>query len=135
MQPATKNKLTALVITYNEMGYIERCIDSVRFADEIIVVDSYSTDGTYEFLQMDPDVSVFRHPFENFTRQKTVALQKASHDWVLFLDADEVVTPELEREISTTIDSDTPYSAFCCYRIVMFKQVPLFDPFAARMLV
>lgn len=58
MQPTTKNKLTALIITYNEIGYIERCIDSVRFADEIIVVDSYSTDGTYEFLKNDPDVSV-----------------------------------------------------------------------------
>ena len=71
MQTASKNKLTALVITYNEMGYIERCIDSVRFADEIIVVDSYSSDGTYEFLQKDPDVNVFQHPFENFTICKT----------------------------------------------------------------
>ena len=125
MQPATKNKLTALVITYNEMGYIERCIDSVRFADEIIVVDSYSTDGTYEFLLKDPDVTVFRHPFENFTRQKTVALEKASNDWILFLDADEVVTPELEREIRVTLNSETPHAAFWFYRKFMFKQVPL----------
>jgi glycosyltransferase involved in cell wall biosynthesis len=125
MQPITKNKLTALVITYNEMGYIERCIESVRFADEIIVVDSYSTDGTYEYLQDDPEVSVFRHPFENFTRQKTVALEKASHDWVLFLDADEVVTPELQVEIRKTINSGTPHAAFWCFRKFMFEQEPL----------
>ena len=106
MQPTTKNKLTALVIAYNEKGYIERCIDSVRFADEIIVVDSFSNDGTYEFLQADPDVSAFHHPFENFTKQKTIALKKASHDWVLFLDADEVVTPELQEEIITRTEHD-----------------------------
>ena len=125
MQPTTKNKLTALVIAYNEKGYIERCIDSVRFADEIIVVDSFSNDGTYEFLQADPDVSAFHHPFENFTKQKTIALKKASHDWVLFLDADEVVTPELQEEIRRTIDSGTPHAAFWCYRKFMFKQEPL----------
>ena len=44
-------KISALIITYNEIGYIEKCIESVAFADEIIVVDSYSTDGTYEFLK------------------------------------------------------------------------------------
>lgn len=125
MQPKTKNKLTALIITYNEKGYIERCIDSVRFADEIIVVDSYSTDGTYEFLLGDPDVSVIQHPFDNFTKQKTRALEKASNDWVLFLDADEVVTPALEVEIQNTIDSQTPHTAFWCYRKFMFQGDPL----------
>ena len=85
MQPNNQNKLSALIITYNEIGYIERCIDSVRFADEIIVVDSHSTDGTYEFLLNDPDVKVIQHPFENFTQQKSFTLQQATHDWVLFL--------------------------------------------------
>ncbi|MDM9630791.1 glycosyltransferase family 2 protein [Robiginitalea aurantiaca] len=125
MQPKAKNKLTALIITYNEKGYIERCIDSVRFADEIIVVDSYSTDGTYEVLLQDPDVSVVQHAFDNFTKQKTRALEKASHDWILFLDADEVVTPELQVELLNTIDSGTPHSAFWCYRSFMFQQEPL----------
>ena len=54
----TDNKITALVITYNEMGYIESCLGSVDFADEIIVVDSYSTDGTYEYLKAHPKVKV-----------------------------------------------------------------------------
>jgi len=92
---STQNrKLSALVITYNEIGYIEKCISSVAFADEIIVVDSYSTDGTYEYLLNHPKVKVIQHPFKNFTTQKTFALAQATNDWVLFLDADEVVTPE-----------------------------------------
>lgn len=121
MSSNTTNKLSALIITYNEIGYIEHCIDSVRFADEIIVVDSYSTDGTYEYLLGDPDVKVLRHPFENFTQQKSFALSQASHDWVLFLDADEVVTPELKREIHQITHSDTPHAAFWCFRKFMFK--------------
>ena len=109
MQPKEQNKLTALIITYNEMGYIENCIDSVRFADEIIVVDSYSTDGTYEHLCADPDVKVIQNPFENFTQQKSYALSRATHDWVLYLDADEVVTAPLREEIRETIQSDNPH--------------------------
>jgi len=58
-----RQKLSALIITYNEMGYIEKCIDSISFADEIIVVDSYSTDGTYEYLLDHPKVNVVQNPF------------------------------------------------------------------------
>ena len=125
MQSNNPNKLTALIITYNEIGYIERCIDSVRFADEIIVVDSFSTDDTYEYLKRDPDVRVMQHPFENFTQQKSYALSQASNDWVLFLDADEVVTPVLEQEIREVTSSDTPHAAFWCYRKFMFQDEPL----------
>ncbi|MEJ2162977.1 MAG: glycosyltransferase family 2 protein [Robiginitalea sp.] len=125
MRPDHQNKLTALIITYNEIGYIERCINSVRFADEIIVVDSFSTDGTYEYLMEEPDVKVIQHPFENFTHQKSFTLRQASNDWVLFLDADEVVTPELQKEILGTIGSETPHAAFWCYRKFMFKDQQL----------
>ena len=125
MQSNNPNKLSALIITYNEIGYIERCIDSVRFADEIIVVDSFSTDGTYEYLKRDPDVRVMQHPFENFTQQKSFALSQASNDWVLFIDADEVVTPALEQEILEVTSSETPHAAFWCYRKFMFQDEPL----------
>ena len=70
----TENKITALIITFNEIGYIENCLKSVEFADEIIVVDSYSTDGTYEYLESLPHVKVVQHPFANFTLQKSFAL-------------------------------------------------------------
>ncbi len=118
-------KISALIITYNEIGYIEKCLDSVAFADEIIVVDSYSTDGTYEYLKAHPRVRVFQHPFTNFTLQKSFTLQKASHDWVLFLDADEVVPDALRDEILQTVRSGTDKSAFWFYRKFMFQQEPL----------
>jgi len=118
-------KISALIITYNEIGYIEKCLDSVAFADEIIVVDSYSTDGTYEYLKAHPRVRVFQHPFTNFTLQKSFTLQKASHDWVLFLDADEVVPDALRDEILQTVRSGTEKAAFWFYRKFMFQQEPL----------
>ena len=98
------NKITALVITYNEIGYIENCIKSIEFADEIIVVDSYSTDGTYEFLLAHEKVKVIQHPFKNFTSQKTYTLELASNDWVIFVDADEVITSSLKNEIIDTVN-------------------------------
>ena len=116
-----KVKISAVVIAYNEMGYIEKCIESVEFVDEIIVVDSYSTDGTYQYLQAHPKVKVLQHPFANFTSQKSFALKQATNDWVLFLDADEVVSGELKSEITATVDSNTDFSAFWFYRTFMFK--------------
>ena len=120
-----KEQLTALVITYNEIGYIEKCIESVSFADEIIVVDSFSTDGTYEFLKEHPKVKVIQNPFENFTAQKSFALKQATNDWVLFLDADEIVSDALQNEISETVSSDTDIAAFWFYRQFMFKNEKL----------
>ncbi|MEP2237937.1 MAG: glycosyltransferase family 2 protein [Maribacter sp.] len=120
-----KEQLTALVITYNEMGYIEKCIESVSFADEIIVVDSFSTDGTYEYLKEHPKVKVIQNPFENFTAQKSFALKQAKNDWVLFLDADEIVSDALQNEITETVSSDTEITAFWFYRQFMFKNEKL----------
>lgn len=116
-----KVKISAIVIAYNEIGYIEKCIKSVEFADEIIVVDSYSTDGTYEYLQNHADVKVIQHPFENFTAQKSFALKQATNDWVLFLDADEVVPNGLKSEILATVNSNPEYVAFWFYRKFMFE--------------
>ena len=125
MKPEKSSKISALIITYNEMGYIEKCLESIGFADEIIVVDSYSTDGTFEYLQNRPDVTVIQHPFENFTLQKSFALSRAKHDWILFLDADEVVPAGLQQEITRTVGSGTGHVAFWFYRQFMFGQKPL----------
>ena len=120
-----KNKITVLIITYNEIGYIENCLQSVDFADEIIVVDSYSSDGTYEYLVSHPRVKVVQHPFENFTLQKSYALQQATNDWILFLDADEVVPEPLKEEILNTVNSDETHVAYWFYRQFMFGDQPL----------
>ncbi len=103
------------------MGYIERCLNSVSFADEIIVVDSYSNDGTHEYLLEHPQVKVIQHPFENFTAQKSFTLGQATHDWILFLDADEVVPEKLKREIVSKVNTTTETAAFWFYREFMFQ--------------
>ncbi len=120
-----KQKLSALIITYNEMGYIEKCINSIAFADEIIVVDSFSTDGTYEYLQKHPKVKVIQNPFENFTAQKSFTLKQATNDWVLFVDADEIVSDKLQKEIAETINNPNACEAYWFYRKFMFQDTPL----------
>lgn len=120
-----KQKLSALIITYNEAGYIEKCIESVSFADEIIVVDSFSTDGTFEFLSSHSKVEVIQRPFVNFTDQKSYALSLASNDWVLFVDADEVVSNNLQGEIISNINDEHSCEAYWFYRKFMYRNKPL----------
>lgn len=120
-----KEKITALIISYNEIGYIEKCVESVSFADEIIVVDSYSTDGTFEYLKDHPKVNVIQRPFTNFTSQKSFALKQATNDWILFLDADEVISENLKTEVQDTVNSNTEIVAFWFYRKFMFQNSPL----------
>ena len=84
----------AVVITLNEEATIERCLSSLSFADEIVVVDSHSTDLTVELARRFTDKVVLRE-FAGFSDQKTAALELANQEWVLFIDADEIVTDEL----------------------------------------
>lgn len=91
-------KLTAIIPAGNEIHNIESVIQSIRFADEIIVVDSYSTDGTFEKAK-DAGVTVLQREFDYPASQKNWAIPQATHQWILLLDADERVTEELQNEI------------------------------------
>lgn len=116
------NKISAILITYNEDIHINAVLENVRFADEIIVVDSYSTDGTIEKIKERPNVKLIQRPFVNYTDQKSYALDQATNDWVLFLDADERVPDRLRNEILGTVNSSEPTAdAYYFYRIFMFK--------------
>ncbi|MGB6153314.1 MAG: glycosyltransferase family 2 protein, partial [Pricia sp.] len=118
----SKTKLTALLITYNEIFHIDAVLDNISFADEIIVIDSFSTDGTAEKVRERPEVQLIQRPFKNFTDQKSFALEQASNDWVLFLDADERVTAPLQQEIIKTINLEkAPANAYFFKRTFMFK--------------
>ncbi|WP_299429682.1 glycosyltransferase family 2 protein [uncultured Maribacter sp.] len=117
-----KIKLSALLITYNEVLHIEEVLKNLSFTDEVIVIDSFSTDGTIEIIKKFPNVELIQRPFINFTDQKTYALNQASNDWILFLDADERVTESLKKEILNTInDSKKKIVAYYFYRTFMFK--------------
>ena len=92
-------KLTVAIITYNEEKNIGRCISSVlEVADEILVVDSYSTDKTEEICHQF-GVRFVKNPFKGHIEQKNYALELSSHQHVLSLDADEALSPELLEEI------------------------------------
>ena len=96
--------LTVIIPTFNEAGYIEDALKSVAFADEIILIDSFSEDATV--LLATPLVSnVISREFDNFSNQKNEALKQAKGQWVLFLDADERVSKSLEKEIIDTIEN------------------------------
>jgi len=94
-------KITAIVITRNEEGNIGDCLESIPFVDEVIVIDSGSVDGTEEICRRDPRVRWFSESWKGFGPQKNSALDKAGNDWILSLDADERVTPELAEEIAS----------------------------------
>lgn len=97
-QTAPKLPLSVVVITKNEEQNIARCLSSVKFASEIIVVDSGSSDATQNIAAA-YGAQVIEEPWKGFGLQKQSATNKASHDWVLSLDADEEVSHELQDEL------------------------------------
>ncbi|WP_179020403.1 glycosyltransferase family 2 protein [Winogradskyella forsetii] len=96
--------LSVIIPVYNEEAYIARALYSVKFADEIIVVDSFSTDKTVEIAKQ-YNCKIVERQFDNFSNQKNHALQFATCDWVLFLDADERITYPLQLEIIDAINN------------------------------
>ena len=100
--PATRQPLSVAIITLNAAAHLEACLQSVRFADEIVVVDSGSTDGTPALADR-VGARVIQQDWLGFGPQKQFAVAVAGHDWVLCLDADERVTPELQTSIENAL--------------------------------
>lgn len=96
--PATRQPLSVAIITLNAASQLEDCLNSARFADDIVVVDSGSTDGT-QALAMRYGARVIDQSWLGFGPQKQFAVEAARHDWVLCLDADERVSPGLQAAI------------------------------------
>lgn len=116
------NKISALLITLNEEKNIDEILENLVFADEIIVVDSFSTDKTVEKVKGNKRANLIQREFKNYTDQKSFALDQATHDWILFLDADERITPELQAEILQIVQSPEPTaSAYYFLRTFMFQ--------------
>ena len=106
--------LSVIIITKNEAQNIRACIESVAWADEIIVVDSGSDDGTVEICR-ELGASVFVHDWPGFGVQKNRALSYATREWVFSIDADERVTPELRDAIEAVLSKDADHCV--AYRI------------------
>lgn len=92
------NKISACIMTFNEERNIERCLKSVAWCDEIVVLDSYSADRTLEICAQYTD-RVFQHPWQGYIGQRNLIREMAAHSWVFFLDADEEVSETLKEEI------------------------------------
>src|SRR5690554_6032618 len=103
-------KLTVIVPTFNEEAYLEDALFSVSFADEIIVIDSFSSDRTPEIAKKYA-TKFLQRKFDNFSNQKNFAIKEATGDWILFLDADERVSHSLEAGILAT-DINTQHSGY-----------------------
>jgi glycosyltransferase involved in cell wall biosynthesis len=94
-----------LIHTLDEHDYIEECIRSVDWADEIYMMDSFSKDGTVEFVREKfPRVRIEQREYLGAASQKNYAIDRATHDWIFVIDADERVTPKLRDEILRTLD-------------------------------
>ena len=114
-------KITAIIPTFNEDTNIQRALDSVLFADEIIVIDSYSTDLTLDIVKKRPDVTIIQRVFDDFSTQKNYAIQLAQHDWIFLLDADEEVPLCLRDEILKTV-ANAKKDAYVIGRNFYFKK-------------
>ncbi|WP_158963083.1 glycosyltransferase family 2 protein [Myroides fluvii] len=113
-----KKKITLLVPTKNEESNIRACILSAKnIVDEVYIVDSFSTDKTVELAQ-ELGATVLWRKFDNYSDQKNWAIEQMPSDWILLLDADEQLTPELEQEIRRLIEEDklNEHDAYWVYR-------------------
>jgi glycosyltransferase involved in cell wall biosynthesis len=110
-------KLSVTIITYNEERYIGQCLESVKdIADEIIVVDSLSTDATKEIC-LRYNVSFIAQPFLGYVEQKNFALVQASNQYVLSMDADEALNPELKTSILNEKEKGFPMDGYTMNRL------------------
>ncbi|MGG5506447.1 MULTISPECIES: glycosyltransferase family 2 protein [unclassified Myroides] len=113
-----KKKITLLIPTKNEESNIRDCILSAKhIVDDIYIVDSYSTDRTVDLAQ-ELGARVLSRQFDNYSNQKNWAIEQIPNDWILLLDADEKLTPELVDEITALLTQDTidQHNAYWVYR-------------------
>lgn len=99
------SRLSVAIITYNEEEEIRDCLESVKWADEIVVVDSFSTDKTLDICRQYTN-KVFQHEWSGYSNQKNYAINVTTNPWILILDADERVSERLTKEIKEILDKD-----------------------------
>lgn len=114
----TKNsipKITALITTFNEEKNIEKCIKSIEWADEILVIDSFSTDNTIAICES-LGATVLQHKYNYAADQKNWAIPQAKHPWIVLLDADEEASPNLASELKNLLYTRPKHTAYWMWR-------------------
>lgn len=112
-------KISATIITYNEERNLPRAIESLRCADEVVVVDSGSNDRTVEIAEK-LGARVVESPWPGYAKQKNFAAENASHDWILSIDADESLSESLEAEIWQLKKNGAAFDAYTMPRMAQY---------------
>jgi glycosyltransferase involved in cell wall biosynthesis len=105
-------KLTVIIPVFNEEINIGDCIERIRWADEILIVDSFSTDNTLEIVKKYDKTRIIQREYKYSTSQKNWAIPQAGNDWILLVDADERVSQELAEEIKNIIGTESDTAAY-----------------------
>ena len=119
-RPQGRTKLSAIVTTFNEERHIAACLESLTWCDEILVVDSFSTDRTPEIAQSFEKVRFEQRTYYGSASQKNWAMDQVKHDWFLIFDADERCTAELQEEVESLLASGPTHEAYTIRRTVYF---------------
>lgn len=108
-----KNNISAVIITHNEEKNIKDCLESIKWVDEIIVVDSFSIDNTERICKKySPKLKFYKRAWQGYSNQKNFGINKAKSKWILSLDADERITPQLKEEILKAIQNQKDIKGF-----------------------
>jgi glycosyltransferase involved in cell wall biosynthesis len=119
--PSVRPRLSAIITTFNEEANIAGCIESLLWCDEILVVDSFSTDRTPEIVRGYAEkVRFHQRTYFGSASQKNWAMDQVAHEWILIFDADERCTPALQREIETLLAAGADHEAYTIKRRVYF---------------
>ena len=125
LEQSERPSITAIVTTYNEEHNIKQCLDSLRWCDEILVVDSFSKDRTAEIARSYPNVVFKEHAYYGGAAQKNWAMRHGRHEWMLLFDADERCTPELRDEIEALLARGPQHNAYTIRRRLFFLGRPI----------
>jgi glycosyltransferase involved in cell wall biosynthesis len=118
--PSARPRVSAIITTFNEEANIAGCIESLLWCDEILVVDSFSTDRTPEIVRSFEKVRFYQRTYFGSASQKNWAMDQVTGDWILIFDADERCTPALQREIEDLLASGPKSEAYTIKRRVYF---------------
>ena len=110
------NTVSVAIVAHNEAENLARTLSSVRWANEVVIIDSGSTDGTLEIAR-EFGACIYQEAWKGYGGQVNSALDKCVHPWILNLDADEVVTPELASEIQSILSGDPKFSGYTVPRL------------------
>ena len=109
-------RLSAVVTTFNNADTLRSCLNSVKWADEILLLDSFSTDETCQ-VAAEFSANIIQHKFQGYSKQKQMAIDAASNDWVLLLDADEALSAESRAEIQNLLTKGPTADGYTLPRI------------------